>query len=114
MGFTPTAGLGLGTAAEVATSTSPSRLWLIRQGLDRAKVATAPDRHSGLRARAGRADAREVLGAAVGGDAVADRVLEVWAHRRRAQTRTGRPRLVYPSASTPRRRPGLCSSVLPP
>ncbi|MHA6781640.1 acetate/propionate family kinase [Pseudonocardia saturnea] len=83
MGFTPTAGLVMGSRSGDLDPAVP--LWLVDQGLDRADIATALDRSSGLLALAGHADAREVVEAAAGGDVVADLALEVWAHRARAQ-----------------------------
>lgn len=81
MGFTPTAGLVMGSRCGDLDPAVP--LWLVGQGLDRQEVATALDRDSGLRALAGRADVREVLRAAEAGDAESGRALDVWAHRAR-------------------------------
>jgi acetate kinase len=83
MGFTPTAGLVMGSRSGDVDPAVP--LWLVGRGVDRDEVATALDRDSGLLALAGSADAREVLRAADGGDATAELALDVWAHRARAR-----------------------------
>ncbi|MCX6462516.1 MAG: acetate/propionate family kinase [Pseudonocardiales bacterium] len=83
MGFTPTAGLVMGTRSGDLDPAVP--LWLLEQGLDAADVARDLDRGSGLLALAGHSDAREVLEAAAAGDRTAEVALEVWAHRARAQ-----------------------------
>lgn len=82
MGFTPTAGLVMGSRSGDLDPSVP--LWLAGQGVDHDEVATALDRDSGLLALAGSSDAREVLRAAEGGDATAELALGVWAHRARA------------------------------
>lgn len=82
MGFTPTAGLVMGSRCGDLDPSVP--LWLVEQGLDRHGVASALDHDSGLQALAGTADARAVLRAAESGDPEADLALDVWAHRARA------------------------------
>lgn len=81
MGFTPTAGLVMGTRSGDLDPAVP--LWLVEQGLDHDDVSAALDRQSGLLALAGNADARAVVEAAGGGDEQASAALEVWAHRLR-------------------------------
>jgi acetate kinase len=83
MGFTPTAGLVMGTRCGDLDPAVP--LWLVAQGVDRAEVSEALDRHSGLLALAGDADAGAVGRAAADGDRRAGAALEVWGHRARAQ-----------------------------
>jgi acetate kinase len=82
MGFTPTAGLVMGTrSGDLDPSVPP---YLIRNGLDPGEVGDALDQDSGLRALAGASDVREILAAADTGDDDAALALEVWAHRARA------------------------------
>jgi acetate kinase len=81
MGFTPTAGLVMGTRCGDLDPAVP--LWLVDQGLDRDEVAAALDRESGLLALAGSSDPRDLVppdGRSSRGGAA----LEVWAHRARA------------------------------
>jgi acetate kinase len=82
MGFTPTAGLVMGTrSGDLDPSVPP---YVIRSGTDADEVARALDRGSGLQALAGPSDVRDVLGLADAGDDDAALALEVWAHRARA------------------------------
>ncbi|RZT86773.1 acetate kinase [Pseudonocardia sediminis] len=83
MGFTPTAGLVMGTRSGDLDPAVP--LWLVERGLDRAEVAEDLDRHSGLLGLTGRSDTRVVEEAAGRGDPEAVLALQVWAHRARAQ-----------------------------
>lgn len=82
MGFTPTAGLVMGTRSGDLDPSVPS--YLVRNGLGAGEVADALDRESGLRALSGASDMRDVLAAADGGDADALLGLAVWTHRARA------------------------------
>jgi acetate kinase len=82
MGFTPVDGLVMGTRCGELDPAVP--LWLVDQGLDRAEVSDALERHSGLLALAGTADAQKVEAAAEAGDPDAVAALDVWAHRLRA------------------------------
>lgn len=82
MGFTPTAGLVMGSRCGDLDPTVP--LWLVGRHLEHEEVARALDHDSGLLALAGDADPRRVLRAAQDGDVAADLALEVWAHRGRA------------------------------
>lgn len=77
MGFTPTAGLVMGTRCGDLDPAVP--LWLLDHGLDRDEVAAALDRESGLLALAGSSDPRELVA-----DSRAQSALQVWAHRARA------------------------------
>ncbi len=83
MGFTPTAGLVMGTRSGDLDPAVP--LWLVHQGLDAAEVADDLDHRSGLLALAGASDARTVVEAAEGGGRAAEAALAVWAHRLRGQ-----------------------------
>lgn len=82
MGFTPTAGLVMGTRSGDLDPAVP--LWLVEQGLDRADVSADLDRAGGLLALCGYADTRQVLLAADRGDPDAVAALDVWEHRARA------------------------------
>jgi acetate kinase len=82
MGFTPTAGLVMGTRSGDLDPSVPS--YLVRNGLDADEVGDALDRESGLQALTGASDMRDVLAAADGGDADALLGLAVWTHRARA------------------------------
>lgn len=83
MGFTPTAGLVMGTRCGDLDPAVP--LWLVhRHGLATADVATALDHDCGLRALGGDADMRAVLAAADRGDRGAALAVDVWVHRARA------------------------------
>jgi acetate kinase len=81
MGFTPTAGLVMGTRCGDLDPAVP--LWLVDQGLDRDEVAAALDRESGLLALAGSSDPRDLVGKG-SGSGRAESALDVWAHRARA------------------------------
>jgi acetate kinase len=81
MGFTPTAGLVMGTrSGDLDPSVPP---YVIRDGLDAGEVAAALDRESGLQALAGSSDLRDVLAGVDAGDGDAGLALEVWVHRAR-------------------------------
>jgi acetate kinase len=84
MGFTPTAGLVMGTRCGDLDPAVP--LWLLGQGLDRDEVAAALDRESGLLALAGSSDPRDLVpgDGGSGGSGRAEPALDVWAHRARA------------------------------
>ncbi|MDD7939618.1 acetate/propionate family kinase [Actinomycetospora lutea] len=84
MGFTPTAGLVMGTRCG---DLDPSAVtWLVRRaGRPVDEVDHALDHGSGLLALAGDADMRHVLDAADGGDADARLAVDVWVHRACAQ-----------------------------
>jgi acetate kinase len=82
MGFTPTAGLVMGTrSGDLDPSVPP---YLIRNGISADEVAHVLDRGSGLQALAGPSDLRDVLALADTGDDDAALALEVWVHRARA------------------------------
>jgi acetate kinase len=81
MGFTPTAGLVMGTRSGDLDPSVP--LFLVRSGIGASEVAAALDRESGIRALAGPSDLREVLVLADSGDDDAALALEVWVHRTR-------------------------------
>ncbi|OZM75856.1 acetate/propionate family kinase [Pseudonocardia sp. MH-G8] len=82
MGFTPTAGLVMGTrSGDLDPSVPP---YVIGEGLDAGDVATALDRKSGLQALAGSSDLRDVLARVDTGDDDATLALDVWVHRARA------------------------------
>lgn len=83
MGFTPTAGLVMGTRSGDLDPAVP--LWLAGQGLDATQVADDLDRRSGLLGLAGYADPRDVEDAAARGEPYAITALGVWAHRARAE-----------------------------
>lgn len=83
MGFTPTAGLVMGSRCGDLDPSVP--LWLVNQaGLEPADVASALDHDSGLAGLAGAADMRKVLAAEAAGDASAVLAVAVWLHRLRA------------------------------
>lgn len=84
MGFTPTAGLVMGTRCG---DLDPSAVaWLtVHGGVPAEEVDHALDHESGLLALAGDADMRRVLAAADGGDAAAGLAVDVWVHRARGQ-----------------------------
>lgn len=81
MGFTPTAGLVMGTRSGDLDPSVPT--YLVRRGVDPSEVAEALDRRSGLLALAGVSDVRDVVSAADGGDGDAALALDVWTHRAR-------------------------------
>ncbi|WP_028931923.1 acetate/propionate family kinase [Pseudonocardia asaccharolytica] len=82
MGFTPTAGLVMGTRSGDLDPAVP--LWLVEHaGLGVREVAEALDHDSGLAGLAGVADMREVLAAEAAGDAGAELAVAVWLHRLR-------------------------------
>ncbi|GAA5115212.1 acetate/propionate family kinase [Pseudonocardia adelaidensis] len=84
MGFTPTAGLVMGTRTGDLDPAVP--LWLVESaGLGPDDVAAALDRRSGLLGLAGTADMREVLAAEAAGGPGAALAVAVWLHRLRAQ-----------------------------
>lgn len=81
MGFTPTAGLVMGTrTGDLDPSVPP---YLVRSGEDPDDVARALDRESGLLALAGTADMRDVVAHAEAGDDDAALAVDVWVHRAR-------------------------------
>lgn len=87
MGFTPTAGLVMGTRCGDLDPSVP--LWLVRRhgtepGLDADAVAEALDHGSGLAGLAGSADMRVVLDAERAGRPEAVLAVQVWLHRVRA------------------------------
>lgn len=83
MGFTPTAGLVMGSRCGDLDPAVP--LWLAEHaGLPVAEVAAALDRESGLAGLAGTADMRDVLAAERAADPRALLAVEVWLHRLRA------------------------------
>lgn len=83
MGFTPTAGLVMGSRCGDLDPAVP--LWLVQQHrLRPAEVAAALDHGCGLLGLAGHADARDVLAAADAGSPDATLALDVWTHRVRA------------------------------
>ncbi len=83
MGFTPTAGLVMGSRCGDLDPSVP--LWLVNQaGLEPADVAAALDHDSGLAGLAGSADMLQVLAAEAAGDSAAVLAIEVWLHRLRA------------------------------
>jgi acetate kinase len=83
MGFTPTAGLVMGSRCGDLDPAVP--LWLVtRRGCDAADVAAALDHGSGLLGLAGSADMRAVLAAEAAGSPDAALAVEVWLHRLRA------------------------------
>jgi acetate kinase len=83
MGFTPTAGLVMGSRCGDLDPAVP--LWLVTHaGLAVGEVAAALDRDSGLRGLAGSPDMRAVLAAEAAGEADAARAVAVWLHRLRA------------------------------
>lgn len=83
MGFTPTAGLVMGTRSGDLDPAVPA--WLVAHaGLSAAEVADALDHASGLRGLAGTSDARRVVEAAGRGDPDARLAVAVWVHRFRA------------------------------
>ncbi|MCY7343876.1 MAG: acetate/propionate family kinase [Pseudonocardia sp.] len=79
MGFTPTAGLVMGTRSGDLDPSVP--LYLARRGVP--GIGEALDRGSGLLALAGASDIRDVLVASDAGDGDADLALDVWTHRAR-------------------------------
>ena len=81
MGFTPTAGLVMGTRSGDLDPAVPT--YLVRRGLDPVEVADALDQRSGLLALAGVSDVRDVVAAADDGDGDAALALDVWTHRAR-------------------------------
>lgn len=81
MGFTPTAGLVMGTRSGDLDPSVPS--YLVRRGLDAGAVAEALDRDSGLKALSGASDMRDVVAMADTGDDDAALALDVWTHRAR-------------------------------
>jgi acetate kinase len=84
MGFTPTAGLVMGTRTGDLDPVVP--LWLVESaGLAPAEVAAALDHRSGLLGLAGTADMRAVLAAEAAGRPDAALAVAVWLHRLRAQ-----------------------------
>jgi acetate kinase len=82
MGFTPTAGLVMGTRSGDLDPSVPS--FLVRHGITADQVAHDLDRESGLQALAGFSDMRQVLAAADRGNGDAALALAVWGHRTRA------------------------------
>lgn len=83
MGFTPTAGLVMGSRCGDLDPAVP--LWLVVHcGMAATDVAGALDHGSGLLALAGDADMRSVLTAADRGCADATLAVDVWVHRARA------------------------------
>ncbi|WP_300008629.1 acetate/propionate family kinase [Pseudonocardia sp.] len=82
MGFTPTAGLVMGSRCGDLDPAVP--LWLVARGIEPDEIAEALDRHSGLLALAGDADTAAVARTAADGDRRAVAALDVWAHRARA------------------------------
>jgi acetate kinase len=83
MGFTPTAGLVMGSRCGDLDPAVP--LWLVTgAGLAATEVAAALDRDSGLVGLAGTPDMREVLAAEAAGDPDAALAVGVWLHRLRA------------------------------
>ena len=83
MGFTPTAGLVMGSRSGDLDPAVP--LWLVESaGLAAADVAAALDRESGLAGLAGSADMRDVLAGERAGRPDAALAVEVWLHRLRA------------------------------
>jgi acetate kinase len=84
MGFTPTAGLVMGTRTGDLDPAVP--LWLVESAdLAPAEVADALDHRSGLLGIAGTADMRAVLAAEAAGRSDAALAVAVWLHRLRAQ-----------------------------
>ena len=83
MGFTPLEGLVMATRSG---SIDPGALlWLLeRSDMSERELASALEHESGLLGLAGTADAREVIGRAVGGDEEAELALNVYVHRLRA------------------------------
>jgi acetate kinase len=82
MGFTPTAGLVMGTRCGDLDPAVPG--WLVEQaGLELAEVTEALDHACGLRGLAGSADMRVVLAAQDAGDPGAVLAVQVWLHRLR-------------------------------
>jgi acetate kinase len=80
MGFTPTAGLVMGTRCGDLDPAVPA--WLVTQhGVPAAEVADALDRHSGLVGLAGVSDMRDVLAARDRGEPDARLAADVWLHR---------------------------------
>jgi acetate kinase len=79
MGFTPTAGLVMGTRSGDLDPSVP--VHLARRGVE---VGHALDRESGLKALAGSSDMRDVVAHAAAGDDEAALALDVWTHRARA------------------------------
>ncbi|MDN5749802.1 MAG: acetate/propionate family kinase, partial [Pseudonocardia sp.] len=78
MGFTPTAGLVMGTrSGDLDPSVPP---YLVRRGVSAQDVGEALDSDSGLLALGGAADPRELVGSAEPDAALA---LDVWVHRAR-------------------------------
>jgi acetate kinase len=83
MGFTPTAGLVMGSRSGDLDPAVP--LWLVESaGLRAADVAAALDGESGLLGLAGTPDMREVLAAERAGRHGAALAIEIWLHRLRA------------------------------
>ena len=84
MGFTPLAGLVMGTRSG---DVDPGLLtWLLEQtGLTETEMSSALEHESGLQGLAGSSDMREVLSARAHGDARAALALEVYVHRLSAQ-----------------------------
>ncbi len=83
MGFTPTAGLVMGSRCGDLDPAVP--LWLVEHaGLDAGEVAEALDHASGLAGLAGTPDMRAVLDGERAGDPDAALAVAVWLHRLRA------------------------------
>jgi acetate kinase len=83
MGFTPTAGLVMGSRCGDLDPAAP--LWLVEHaGLGPAEVAAALDRDCGLLGLAGTPDMQAVLAAERAGDSDAALAVAVWLHRLRA------------------------------
>lgn len=82
MGFTPTAGLVMGTRCGDLDPAVP--LLLVRRGEDPDDVERALNRESGLTALAGTSDVRDVVAHADAGDDDAALAVEVWLHRARS------------------------------
>ena len=82
MGFTPTAGLVMGTRCGDLDPAVP--LWLVQRGLAVDDVNRAIEHQSGLAALAGTADMKAVLALETGGDPDATLAVGVWLHRLRA------------------------------
>ena len=80
MGFTPLAGLVMGTRSG---DVDPGLLtWLLEQtGLSEAAMSSALEHESGLLGLAGSSDMREVLAARAAGDTTAELALAVYSHR---------------------------------
>ncbi|OLT01324.1 hypothetical protein BJF90_32160 [Pseudonocardia sp. CNS-004] len=95
MGFTPTAGLVMGSRSGDLDPAVP--LWLVESaGLAATDVAGVLDRESGLAGLAGSADMRDVLAGERAGQPDAVLAVEVWLHRLRAAS----PRWPPPSTDS--------------